>query len=58
MTILGSERAKSLVNLELEKLPTESALGLKWNTEEDKFVSEVLAKILHSVKPEINDTQK
>ena len=41
-----SERAKSFANLDLEKLPTESALGLKWNTEEDKFVWEVLEKIL------------
>ena len=32
-------------NFFLEKLPTESALGLKWNTEEDKFVCEVLEKI-------------
>ena len=48
-TIPESERAKSVVNLELEKLPTESALGLKWNTEEDKFVWEVLEKVLHSV---------
>ena len=48
-TIPESERAESVVNLELEKLPTESALGLKWNTEEDKFVWEVLEKILHSV---------
>ena len=38
-----------MVNLELEKLPTESALGLKWNTEEDKFVWEGSEKILHSV---------
>ena len=38
-----------MVNLELEELPTESALGLKWNTVEDKFVWEVLEKILHSV---------
>ena len=48
-TIPESERAKSVVNLELEKLPRESALGLKWNTEEGKFVWEVLEKILHSV---------
>ena len=41
-----SERAKSFANLDLEKLPTESALGLKWNTEEDKFVREVSEKIL------------
>ena len=38
-----------MINLELKKLPTESALGLKWNTEEDKFAWEVLEKILHSV---------
>lgn len=35
-----------MVNLELERLTTESALGLKWNIEEDKFVWEVLEKIL------------
>ena len=29
-TIPESERAKSVVNLDLEKLPTETALGLKW----------------------------
>ena len=45
-TIPESERAKSVVNLELEKLPTETALGLKWNTEEDKLVWELLEKIL------------
>ncbi|PFX20785.1 hypothetical protein AWC38_SpisGene14757 [Stylophora pistillata] len=41
-TIPESERAKSVANLELERLPTESALGLKWNIEEDKFVKEVM----------------
>lgn len=41
-----SERAKSEVNGELERLPTESAFGLKWNSEEDKFAWEVLEKIL------------
>lgn len=35
-----------MVNLELERLTTETALGLKWNIEEDKFVWEVLEKIL------------
>ena len=35
-----------MVNLELERLTTENALGLKWNIEEDKFVWEVLEKIL------------
>ena len=48
-TIPESERAKSVVNLELEKLPTESALGLKWNIEEDKFVWEVMEKMLQRV---------
>lgn len=37
VAIPESERAKSVVNVELERLPTESALGLKWNSEEDKF---------------------
>ena len=32
-----SERAKTLVNLELEQLPTQSALGMKRNSD-DKFV--------------------
>ena len=45
-TIPESERAKSVVNLELERLPTEIGLGLKCNTEADKFVREVLEKIL------------
>lgn len=48
-TIPESERAKSVVNLDLEKLPTETALGLKWNTEEDKFVWEAFEKILQVV---------
>ena len=48
-TIPESERAKSVVNLELEKRPTESVLGLKWNKKEDKFVWEVLEKMLNSV---------
>ena len=48
-TIPESERAKSVVNLELEQLPTESVLGLKWNIEEDKFVWEVVEKMLRRV---------
>ena len=43
--ILESEKTKSVVNFELERLPTESALDLRWNTEEDKFAWEVLEKI-------------
>ena len=48
-TIPESERAKSVVNLDLEKLPTETGLGLKWNIEEDKFVWEVTEKMLQRV---------
>ena len=44
-----SERAKSVVNLEIEQLPTESALGMKWNIEEDKFVWEVSDERLAAV---------
>ena len=33
-----SERAKSVADLEIAQLPTASALGMKWNIEEDKFV--------------------
>ena len=36
-----SERAKTVVNLELEQLPTQSAIGMKWNIEDDKFVWEI-----------------
>ena len=39
------KRASSLVNLDIEDLPTARALGLKWNVEADKFVWEVLAKV-------------
>ena len=44
-----SERAKTVVNLELEQLPTQSALGMKWNIEDDKFVWEISQKLM-SVK--------
>ena len=44
-----SERAKSVANLEIEQLPTESALGMKWNIEEDKFVWEVSDERLAAV---------
>ena len=36
-----AERAKTVVNLELEQLPMQSALGMKWNIEDDKFVWEI-----------------
>ena len=40
------ERAKSVFNLELDQLPTQSALGLKWDIEDDKFVWEVSDKLM------------
>ncbi len=36
-----SERVKSVANLEIDNLPTECALGIKWNVETDKFVWDV-----------------
>lgn len=41
-----SERAKTVVNLELEQLLMQSALGMRWNIEEDKFVWEVSDKLM------------
>jgi len=41
-----SERAKTAVNLELEQLPTQSAVGMKWNIEDDKFVWEISNKLM------------
>lgn len=41
-----SERAKTVVNLELQQLPTQSALGMKWNIEDDKFVWEISDKLM------------
>ena len=37
-SIPESEKAKEVVNLETERLPTKSALGLKWNINDDKLV--------------------
>ena len=48
-TIPETERAKSMKDLELDRLPTESALGIKWNTEEDKFEWDVSEKMLRLV---------
>ena len=45
-TIPEYERAKSVVNLDIEDLPTQSALGLKWNVEEDAFVWELDSEAL------------
>jgi len=47
------ERASSVVNLDIEDVPTACALGLKWNVEADKFVWDVSTKAqtLAKVKP-------
>ena len=44
-----AERAKTVVNLELEQLPTQSALGMKWNIEDDKFVREISNKLMSAL---------
>ena len=41
-------KASSVVSLNVEDLPTESALGLKWNVEKDEFIWEVQEKMLLS----------
>ena len=41
-----SERVKVVVSLELEQLPRQSALGMKWNIEDDKFVWEISDKLM------------
>ena len=46
-----SERAKSVVNLHIDRLPTESTLGVKWNVEVDKFqweISEEKMELIHN----------
>lgn len=44
-TIPESESANSVKDLELDRLPTESALAIKWNTEEDVLVWDVSDRI-------------
>ena len=34
------------MNLELEQLPTQSALAMQWNIEDDKFVWEISDKLM------------
>ena len=43
-SITPNERAKSVVNLDLDKMPTEHALGVQWNIETDEFIFKVIAK--------------
>lgn len=52
-SIPESERAKDVVNLEMERLPTQSALGLKRNINDDKFVWNVVEKIRNLVREKL-----
>ena len=44
------ERASSVINLDIEDLPTACTLGLKWNVEADKFIWDVATKFQHLVE--------
>ena len=44
------EWASSVVNLDIEDLPTACTLGLKWNVEVDKFIWDVSTKFQHLVQ--------
>ena len=44
------ERASSVVNLDIEDLPTACTLGLKWNVEADKVIWDVSTKFQHLVE--------
>jgi hypothetical protein len=48
-TIPEGERAKSVANLEIEQLPVESTLGLKWNAELDQFVWEIAERRMSTI---------
>ena len=39
-----------MVNLEIDKLPAECALGIKWNVEMDKFIWEVREETLMLIR--------
>ena len=48
--IQETERAVSVANLDLQELPTECALGLKWDVEADKFIWRASGRLQHSVQ--------
>ena len=50
--IMESERAKDVANLETERLPTQSALGLKWKINDDKVVWDAVKKFQNLVREE------
>ena len=45
-----TERAVSVANLDLQELPTECALGLKWDVEADKFIWRASGRLQHLVQ--------
>ena len=50
--IPDNDRASSVVSLEIDDLPTECALAVKWNVETDKFVWEVHEETLALARKE------
>ena len=45
-----TERALSMVNLDIQELPTECALGLKWDKEADTFIWQASERLQHLVE--------
>ena len=45
-----TERAVSVANLDLQELPTECALGLKWDVEADKSIWRASGRLQHLVQ--------
>ena len=45
-----TERAVSVANLDIQELPTECALGLKWDVEADKFIWRASGRLQHLVQ--------
>ena len=52
-TILESERAKSVLDLELDKLPVERTLGIQWDVEKDTFRFKIVLKEKPKTRREI-----
>ena len=45
-----TERAVSMVNLDIQELPTECALGFKWDKEADTFIWKASERLQHLVE--------
>lgn len=44
------ERAKSVIDLDLDELPVERTLGVKWNVENDEFGLKVVEETFSQVR--------